>query len=63
MRCTQIPASCLYSLEEFIPDFLEQYYKYQAFPRHEGAGRNLIKNHLFLHLVWDTKWLGSPENF
>jgi hypothetical protein len=60
LRSESIPYDCLRKVESFIPVFLDQIIR--TFPRSEGSGNNLIKNHLFLHLVHDIKRLGVPSN-
>ena len=61
LRADKIPASCLKDIEDFMPRFLDQILR--TFNREEGAGNNLIKNHLFLHLAFDILRLGVPGNF
>jgi hypothetical protein len=61
MRSDRIPKSTTKRLEEFIPIFLDQVLR--TFNREEGAGNNLIKNHLPFHLIEDIRRLGSPQNF
>jgi hypothetical protein len=60
LRSDSISYDCLGKLESFMPVFLDQVIR--TFPRHEGSGNNLIKNHLFLHLVYDIRRLGVPGN-
>lgn len=60
MRLDGIPVSSLHATQKFIPIFLDQVLR--AFPRTEGAGNNLIKNHLLLHLVEDQRRFASSKN-
>jgi hypothetical protein len=60
LRSDSIPYNCLGKVESFMPVFLDQIFR--AFPRQEGSGHTLVKNHLFLHLVHDIRRLGVPSN-
>jgi hypothetical protein len=60
LRSDSIPFNCLGKVESFMPVFLDQIFR--AFPRQEGSGHTLVKNHLFLHLVHDIRRLGVPSN-
>ena len=60
LRSDYMAATAIKPLEKFIPQFLDQVFR--TFNRHEGAGNNLIKNHLFLHLAFDIRRMGVPAN-
>lgn len=60
MKLEKVPVQNLDILEKFIARFLDQVLR--TFSRSEGAGNNLIKNHILLHLIWDIKRLASCLN-
>jgi hypothetical protein len=60
LRSESIPFNCLRKVESFMPVFLDQIFR--TFPRQEGSGHTLVKNHLFVHLVHDIQRLGVPSN-
>jgi hypothetical protein len=60
LRSESISGLSIKPLSRFLPKFLDQVFR--TFNRHEGAGNNLIKNHLFLHLTFDISRFGVPAN-
>jgi hypothetical protein len=61
LKCKKVQVKDLHAVETFIPHFLDQLLR--TFPRTEGVGDNIIKNHLFLHLVFDLRRLAMASNF
>ena len=61
MRWDAVPKQSLKQVEQFVPSFLDQVLR--TFNREEGAGNNLIKNHLLLHFCSNVAGLGLGGNF
>ena len=60
MRLERVSMTSLKHVERFIPQFMDQVLR--TFPRTEGTGNNLIKNHLPLHYADDVRRHGSARN-